>query len=230
MKLEIALVRGPLFLAAVLLAGVVRADVIELKTGQRVEGTLTQTTSVSVVVEVGGQTITFDREKVRAIYFGAAPAASLAQPSARDEAMKALKGLRSVAQGGIAYRDYAPRVSDAKIVVDRYLGEGQESPDRAPIRESMEYYVYAASAWNSSVSRSGYEEIAVNPLMQRCQPLMAELGRSQRDDALLWRSTDPRMRLMTAGILIGSRGVPIIWACAADKITEAEKLLGVTKP
>ena len=50
------------------------ADVVELKTGQRVEGTFKQATPAGIVIEVGGQTITFKQEKVQAIYFGSAPA------------------------------------------------------------------------------------------------------------------------------------------------------------
>ncbi len=60
------------------------ADVIELKTGQRVEGTFKQATPAGVVIEVGGQPITFEQEKVRAIYFGPAPPPQ-AQPSALAE-------------------------------------------------------------------------------------------------------------------------------------------------
>lgn len=64
------------------------ADVVELKTGQRVDGTLRQATPASVSIEVGGQTITFEGEKVRAIYFGVAPASTsmAATPSLRAEA------------------------------------------------------------------------------------------------------------------------------------------------
>jgi hypothetical protein len=52
------------------------ADVVELKTGQRVEGSFKQATSEGVVIEVGGQAITFELERVRAIYFGTAPASA----------------------------------------------------------------------------------------------------------------------------------------------------------
>ncbi len=42
------------------------ADVVELTTGQRVEGAVKRVTSTAVLIEVGGQTISFEREKVRA--------------------------------------------------------------------------------------------------------------------------------------------------------------------
>jgi len=222
--------RRALYVAALALSLAVPAiaDVIELKTGQRVDGTLKQATPVSVSVDVGGQTITFDGEKVRAIYFGAAPSPVASQPSARDEAMRALKALRSVAQGGITYRDYAPRASDAKIVVDRYLGEGRDVPERSVIREAMEYYTYASSAWGASLSGdvAGFQTTGASPLIKRCPALTAELERSKREQPYLWRGT--AMETATAGIVIGGRGVSAIWSCAADKIAEAEKLLGGT--
>jgi len=68
------------------------ADVIELKTGQRVEGTLKQATPASVAVEVGGQTITFEGDKVRAMSFGSMPPPKSGVPSLRGEAMRALRG------------------------------------------------------------------------------------------------------------------------------------------
>jgi len=76
------------------------ADVVELKTGQRVEGTFKLATPAGVVIEVGGQTITFEPEKVRAIYFGSAPSPQAA-PSALGGALQALKGLQSVTRGGV---------------------------------------------------------------------------------------------------------------------------------
>jgi hypothetical protein len=70
MKTLAAIVIG---LALALVASPAPADVIELKTGQRVEGTFKQGTPTRISLEVGGQTITFEVEKVRAIYFGVAP-------------------------------------------------------------------------------------------------------------------------------------------------------------
>lgn len=70
MRISTAAVVTPLIILA---ASSAFADVIELRSGQRVEGMLRQATPASVSVEVGGQTITFTGDKVRAIYFGAAP-------------------------------------------------------------------------------------------------------------------------------------------------------------
>lgn len=196
----------------------VHADVIELKTGQRVEGTLKQATPASVSVEVGGQTITFEGEKVRAIYFGA-PLTSQTQPSARDDAMKSLRGLRSVTEGGVAYRDYATRMSDAKIVVDRYLAEAKNDTTVPAIRLTMGFYAFAASAWNAKITknREAIIELGAHPLVQECEVL--------RSSPVTQQSSGSPYRMGLAVMF----GVEMIWSCAADKLAEAEKLLAGEK-
>jgi len=70
-------------LIMLLLPRILLADVVELQSGERVEGTVRSVGQEGVVVVVGGQPLTFTREQVRAIYFGAAaapPAATLYCP------------------------------------------------------------------------------------------------------------------------------------------------------
>src|SRR2546422_7652991 len=130
------------------------SDVVELKTGQRVEGTLKQADQTAVTVEVGGQTIIFKAEQVRAVYYGAAPSATTSSSpsvssSAAAEALRALKGLQSVTTAGVTYRDYGPRVQDAKIIVDRFV-QDQSTGDpgvRSAIGGAMNYYVLASFTW-----------------------------------------------------------------------------------
>ena len=142
MKGKGPLIRGALalLLLSITVAPVAaHADVVELKSGQKIEGTFKGADDVAVKIEVGGQTVAFQPEQVRAIYYGAAPVSAEVQPSPVQEAMKAVRGLQSVSQGGITYRDYAPRVSDAKVIVDRYLQDtGEpESPGKASIKDAL---------------------------------------------------------------------------------------------
>ena len=100
------------------------ADVVELKTGQRIEGTFKQATPTGVVIEVGGQTIRFDREKVRAIYFGSAPPGQVSpaisgSTERAKRALDAVRALQSATRAGVNYREYSARVLDAKVSVDR---------------------------------------------------------------------------------------------------------------
>lgn len=55
-------------------------EVVELNGGDWVEGTLKEATPAGVVVEVGGQTITFAPDRVRAIYYRAPSQPTAAQP------------------------------------------------------------------------------------------------------------------------------------------------------
>src|SRR5438552_7590475 len=153
----------------------VLADVIELKTGQRIEGTLKQATPASVSVEVGGQTITFEGDKVRAIYFGAAPQAATAAgtttATVRD-AIRALRAVQSATGAGISYRDFGPRVQDAKIIVDQYVGSEQEPTPRPAIQSAMHYYILTGQAWGLQLQRgpseAQYAALGRDPALMEC--------------------------------------------------------------
>ena len=196
------------------------ADVVELKNGQRVEGALKSATPASISVEVGGQTITFEGDKVRAIYFGAAPAPPAPATSLRGDAIRALKGVHSATTGGITYRDYGPRVTDAKIVVDRYLGE--DTADAPPLREAigaaMRYYTLAGNAWSASISRAADYGFVADPAVRQCHAAakVIDEGRTGRRSAL------PQATLDGISLAVSFQ---VLWSCAADKLAEAEKLL-----
>jgi len=133
------------------------ADVVELKNGQRVEGTMKQADQTSVSVEVGGQTVTFKAEQVRAIFYGSAPTSSPAALSQESEALAALKALQSVTTSSPTYRNYAPRVTDTKIIIDRYLstqGNGDAIDFRSALKDAMDYHVVASASWNKIITRS----------------------------------------------------------------------------
>jgi len=51
----------------------VSADVIELRTGERVEGTFKGADDSAVRIEIDGRLVTFAPAQVRAIYYGSAP-------------------------------------------------------------------------------------------------------------------------------------------------------------
>ena len=58
----------------------VSADVIELRTGERVEGTFKGADDSAVRIEIDGRLVTFAPAQVRAIYYGSAPASTTAAP------------------------------------------------------------------------------------------------------------------------------------------------------
>lgn len=141
----------------VVFVATVRADVVELKNGQRVEGVLKQADQSTVTVEVGGQAVTFKSEQVKAIYYGSvasAPSvAGPAVPSPLANALRALKDLQSVVRGGVSFRDYGPRVTEANIVVDRFLEtpvSGDEGVHDA-LRDAIGFHQVAVRLWTVKV-------------------------------------------------------------------------------
>lgn len=193
------------------------AEVVELKTGQRVEGVVKSVTAAEVLLDVAGQSLSFPREKVAAIYFGPPPRTTGGSPL--NDALRVLKGLRSATSAGVNYRDYAPRVTDAKIQVDQMLGDAPDGPIKMALAEALGFYVYASNAWNAQIAGSNYEAIALNPLFEKCEPLKRKM-----------ESLDPRLSrglpaATSRGISISIVGVEPLLNCASERVSAAEGLL-----
>jgi len=131
------------------------ADVVELRTGERVEGTFKGADDETVRIEVAGRVLTFKPQLVRAIYYGSVPSPAPPALPERGDALKALQAIRSVARDGVGYREYARQVGEAQTVVDRYLEkEEAAAPFKNAIADSFHLYALAGAAWNASDARS----------------------------------------------------------------------------
>lgn len=183
----------------------VAADVLELRTGERIEGSVAQISATTVSVEAGGRTLTFARAQVRAIYFGT-PSAS--PPAVAREALQSLKALRSALAAGVNRKEYEPRVEETRKVVDRYLA-GSEAADpefRDPIQAAMRYYLIVAEAWKRAARDR--TRIPSEPLLEEC-PGFKDLATK---DVLLPDSVSFPL----------GRGISVLWNCAGTKIDDAE--------
>ncbi|MEQ1946905.1 MAG: hypothetical protein ABL995_06940 [Bryobacteraceae bacterium] len=210
------------FLGTFLFVIAARADTIELRNGQKVEGILKQTINGNVVVEVAGQSITFAVDKVRAIYFGSL-AGTRSTAQAWTPALDAIRGLRSVVKGGVAYRDYAPRVLDAKVIVDRYLGTNDgPAKVRSSIKLAMDLYVLASRIWNVKIADGDYaalgKELKTSFTVSACGPAKQRVGYD------VTASSKPENDVSTLGA-IGrdfADQPQLLWGCAGDKVADAE--------
>ena len=188
------------------------------------EGTFKGADDSAVRIETGGRVLTFTPEQVRAIYYGASPSSKPEPLLERAKAITALEALRSVAQPAVAYGDYALHVKDAQIAVDQYVQKSEEGPAiRGAIADSMHFYALAGSAWNASRSRGNYADVGSDRALARCGPAQRVIAESKRTNTALWRSKGPGEAAAT-GMVIGNGGLPALWACASDKLAEAEKL------
>lgn len=207
-------------LILILVGGVLLADTLELKTGERMDGTFKQATAAGVVIEVAGQAITIPLAKVKAIHFGSPEPGAAAGPI--KDALDALLGLKSITQSGVNYRQYSERVLDAKVKVDRLNGD--TSPPALAAISAMRYYQLASNAWNGAISGATAHSYA----------LMVETGRGLQDlmgecpSLAKFVSTIPAKisgdgRLAMLSSLTGQQP-SVLWACADSKISQAEAL------
>jgi hypothetical protein len=210
-----------------ILASKLTADTIELRTGERIDGTFKQATSAGAVIEVAGQTITIPLEKVKAIYFGAAPSAGPAVPAPARDAVDALRGLQSVVESGITYRDYAARVLDAKVRVDHYLASFPNDPQelRKTIENAMREYELAGRSWNVQGDESAFKSLITPDLVERC-PAAGKIisGKGFKlamDLGTLGLPDRAREQLKVDGLYAHEA----LWKCAIEQVAEAERLI-----
>lgn len=205
----------------------VAADVVELKTGERIEGKLQSVSpDGGVVIETGGRMVRLDRSGVAAVFFGEAPVSRAALRAARD-AVRALGAVHAVVMQSVAYPDYATAVAGAAAVVDGYLREPErgDAELRSTVRNVLALYLLGERAWRAISEQRDYAAVGRDPVIAQCPPLTRLLAESREKEGYLWgrgRGSDPAT---TAGIVIAARGVNPIWACAADKLGVAYQLL-----
>ena len=202
------------FLITLFFSGPALADVVELKTGQRVEGTLKQADQATVSVEVGGQVVTFKTEQVKTISYGSA-AAGAASPA--TDAIRALKALQSVTGAGLTYRDYSTRVGDTKIQFDRAIGAGGLGSEADALRAAMDYYVTAASVWSANLRGNSIYLVDRAAAPVKCAAYERYLA-SVRNAV-----TGGSFLFLDSGI------IQVYWSCASAQLAAAEKLLAEKK-
>jgi len=180
------------------------AETVELKSGQRIDGTVKAITGEEVLLEVAGQPLKFPLANVSAIYFAAPPKSTVANPL--NDALRVLKGLQSAVYGGVTYDDFAPRVTDAKIQIDQMLSDAPDSPAKKSLAEALGFYVYASSAWNAHITHgrdvAQCKALERNPLFYKCEVLK----RTTLTAMILW-------------------GVEPLFECASERVATAERLI-----
>jgi hypothetical protein len=137
-------------------------------------------------------------------------------------AIEALRGLKSVTESGVSYAQYAPRVLDAKVVVDRITKDG--SPAAVAAVASMLYYQLASSVWNMAVAPTTATSLAQSQtvgnalLTTDCPGLAALVGNIMKG---LPAKTPANMKVPLLAEMMKNRE-PVIWACASSKLADAE--------
>jgi hypothetical protein len=216
-----------------ILSAVARADVVELKDGKKLEGTVKQVTPAGVVIDVGGKDTTVERDKIKGIQLGDPPKP---KPSAFGEAVEALRAAQDLTSRTPTYDTYMARVTSARFAVEIFAREPEADPKRkAAVAEALGFYTFALEAWQARLKTYGYTSLETNPAVEKCAPLKKELDAATAraakaaDDfkaevARVEAAKDPKPppppmpTPFEPGVHIADKGLPALWACAADRL------------
>jgi hypothetical protein len=224
------------------------ADVVELTTGERIDGRVVQTTATGLVVELAdGRLVRFEQSRVAAIRFDpagraeaapaparAAPAPALSRPvvapvprlapAELEMAFFAFRRLHAATERPMARADYEALIAETRERVDRYLtAPVAEDPDiRQALDTALRYHLFAAAAWARYEARADLRLLGTDPVIAQCRDLRELIAR----DAARWNFNplDPGF----AGLIAASEGLPALWTCAADAVAHAEERAGRT--
>lgn len=151
---------------------------------------------------------------------------AFASPAAgQQEALEALQGLKSVTDAGVNYTNYAPRVLDAKIKVDRYLAAAPtDAPGRDAIALAMREFVLASQAWNAVIGKRVEDEIASGTQimsdkdMASCPAIQGLIATSNQ------KTTTMQLFDLGPAYFAAQDGVRPLWQCAALSVADAVRL------
>jgi hypothetical protein len=149
------------------------------------------------------------------------PPADTRPPFGSDAAaaLNALRGLQAAVAAGVSYREYVPRVIEARATVETFLQNpaSGETGVKGLMHAAMNLYALGADAWNARLHKGGYEALATNPAADLCPALGTKMT-AAREQGLL------KANRLSTGIGVAA-GLPQIWDCAGEKVDEAGRLM-----
>ena len=202
------------------LPSVIWSATLQMKSGQKVEGEYLDGSSTEVRIKVGSHTLKFKISEIAAIIFDESSVSQDEFTKAAKDVLRSLKGLAAVAEAGVTYNDYSPRVSNAKIKVNEFLEEYKDAPMpefSQHVIDAIDYYVAASTAWNAKITKSA--SIPILDPFRKCKALADALKDKLRN--FPGDEHDP----VFESIYYSNHSMPYLWYCAKDKISQAESLL-----
>lgn len=197
-------------LGLVCTTGASSAAVVELKTGQKVEGDYLGGTASEIKLKVGNQMFVFPIQEVNRLHF-IAPTAEADFASDSLKALGVLKGIQSVTKAGVNLREYSRRVNDAVIEIDSFLDKYKELNQQgmlAEVRQAMELYNLASRAWSGDVTKNWIT--VTDGDFEQCPAL-------KDGSAVIYL---PMFRKS----VLSDLSLPVLWSCADERIGKAEAL------
>ena len=160
---------------------------------------------------------------------GAPPNLSADERKAALEALASLRELRAFVQASPSYQDYAQKTIAAKAPIEKYASLPTANAElQASFAEAINLYNFASIAWTAGLKGGDvpspqdaapiYFSVANDPIIEVCGPLRDARNRSGEE-------SDKIPPPVARGIAV-TQNVPMIWACAAERIAYIERTLG----
>jgi hypothetical protein len=187
------------------------AAVLELKTGQKVEGDYAGGSATEIKLKVGSQILVFPVQDVSRLHF-IAPASEGDFSGDSLKALRILKSLQSVTKAGVNLGEYSRRVNDAAIEIDAFLDKYKGAEQQGvltEVREVMKLYSLASRAWSGAIARSWVS--VTDEDLQRCHALREEF-------AIMYPHPGGPGYLLT-------ESARKLWSCADERLTKVEDLI-----
>lgn len=158
-------------------------------------------------------------------------------PAGAQEAVDAVRALKSVTEVGVNYAQYAPRVLDAKVKVDQYLAHppANDLALRGDIKAAMRYHEMVSQALNAKMVMALTQKTGTTEALNRntqARHALADIGAAAGGDQCFSLRTSLAAltvlpgddKNLNAGLFIADRP-SLLWTCAAQQLAQADRLL-----
>jgi hypothetical protein len=159
-------------------------------------------------------------------------AALVASDNPAQGALDALRALKSVTTAGVTYRDYQPRLLDARVAVDKYLATPATDETKA-LREAMQAtlasYELAGRAWGLRFQHDYAADVRVGKEVAAEAATCPSLDQTLKSYAKLpvGRGMKPDDVMAVRARMAGQNGA--IFPCGAAHFADAEKAFNQAK-
>jgi hypothetical protein len=143
--------------------GISSATVIQLKTGEKIEGKFIGGTKDIINFEVASQKITIKIADISYILFDK-EASNTINATKKDsfsndakDVLYSLNSIKSIVNSRVSYREYSKRILDTKIIIDNFLNtHNSTNPNfNINISNAMGFYETALDCWTFEIKEPG---------------------------------------------------------------------------
>jgi hypothetical protein len=140
--------------------------------------------------------------------------------AALEAALTVTEELDRIVAAGVPFRAYFNHASSAHAEAGRHLDEVKDGEPKQLLQQALGLHRLAAGAWRARTvnEHDAWEQIGRDPAAQLCATVRRVLGSGDEPAGM--------SRAQWRGMVIAAT-IPLVWDCAAERVTQARLMLGV---